>query len=171
MKDHASIVLFTEARALIEEAIEIEKKFNAIGDVLRQMGYGGDPSGLDELPFPWMDVTWVNQSMTGPSDIDPFFIEGPRRARTARVVRRISMARQRQLLGEEQDWKCYYCREQGDGSKGPDGRIWHVDHMVAIVNGGDNKLDNLVLACATCNLAKLRHSAEEYFQVLARRAA
>lgn len=169
MRDHASIVLFTEARALIEEAIEIERKFNAIGDVLRQMGYGGDPSGLDELPFPWMDVTWVNQSMSGPGDIDQFFKEGPRRE--SAPVRRIAMTRQRAVLGNAQGWKCYYCQDQGDGSKGPDGRIWHVDHMVAIINGGDNKLDNLVLACATCNLAKLRQSAEEYFQALARKTA
>jgi len=46
-----------------------------------------------------------------------------------------------------------------------DGRVWHVDHAYPIVHGGDNRRDNKVLSCATCNLSKGPKSAKEFANV------
>lgn len=43
---------------------------------------------------------------------------------------------------------CQYC-----GSH-PPAVILHVDHIVAVANGGENDSDNLVTACEPCNLGK-----------------
>src|SRR5262245_15321286 len=43
---------------------------------------------------------------------------------------------------------CQYC-----GQRAPD-VVLHVDHRVALVDGGTNDLDNLVTACAACNTGK-----------------
>lgn len=43
---------------------------------------------------------------------------------------------------------CQYC-----GAHPPDVTL-HVDHVIAIANGGRNDMDNLVTACADCNLGK-----------------
>lgn len=43
---------------------------------------------------------------------------------------------------------CQYC-----GSTPPK-VILHVDHIVAVANGGKNDLDNLVTSCDSCNLGK-----------------
>ena len=40
---------------------------------------------------------------------------------------------------------CYYCGEQT-------GRHYHVDHVVPLSLGGSNGPENLVIACASCNL-------------------
>lgn len=45
-------------------------------------------------------------------------------------------------------FKCVYCGAH------PPGVLLHVDHVVAVANGGDNHIDNLVSACAPCNLGK-----------------
>lgn len=46
---------------------------------------------------------------------------------------------------------------------GPDGRNWHIDHVYPKALGGDDGLDNRVLACATCNLSKKHKSANAFF--------
>jgi hypothetical protein len=45
-------------------------------------------------------------------------------------------------------FRCVYC-----GSTPNDGPL-HVDHVLAIANGGTDEIDNLVAACAACNLGK-----------------
>ena len=52
-----------------------------------------------------------------------------------------------------QKGRCYYCGEKV-------GRRYHVDHVVPLSRGGSNGPENLVIACASCNLrknAKLPH--------------
>ncbi len=49
---------------------------------------------------------------------------------------------------------CHYCQQPGTLHDGPDGQRWHLDHTLARSKGGPDHLDNLVLACATCNIAK-----------------
>jgi 5-methylcytosine-specific restriction endonuclease McrA len=49
------------------------------------------------------------------------------------------------------NYTCQYCGGKGDTRKGPDGRSWHIDHIVPVALSGDNSPDNLTLACATCN--------------------
>jgi hypothetical protein len=46
-------------------------------------------------------------------------------------------------------FRCAYC-----GRGQPDGVQLHIDHLVPVVAGGKNELDNLVTSCATCNLGK-----------------
>jgi hypothetical protein len=43
---------------------------------------------------------------------------------------------------------CQYC-----GNHPPDA-ILHIDHIVAVANGGTNEPDNFITACQTCNLGK-----------------
>ncbi len=46
-------------------------------------------------------------------------------------------------------FRCAYC---GRGQE--DGVQLHIDHLVPVAGGGRNELDNLVTACASCNLGK-----------------
>lgn len=43
---------------------------------------------------------------------------------------------------------CQYCGEQ------PPNVILHVDHILAVANGGTNDTENLTTACKDCNLGK-----------------
>lgn len=52
------------------------------------------------------------------------------------------------------DFTCHYCGERGATNDGPDGRAWHIDHVIPRSKGGRDERANYVLACATCNLAK-----------------
>lgn len=45
-------------------------------------------------------------------------------------------------------FKCQYCGGH------PPKALLHVDHIVPVAEGGGNDKDNLVTACATCNLGK-----------------
>lgn len=47
---------------------------------------------------------------------------------------------------QQQDGKCYWCRQPLTE--------YHVDHIVALVQGGSNGPENLCCACPTCNLRK-----------------
>lgn len=55
------------------------------------------------------------------------------------------------LLLSVQEGCCYYCASNiiDEAKKG-----YHIDHYVALSNGGMNEISNLVLACPACNLAK-----------------
>ena len=57
-------------------------------------------------------------------------------------------ARTRYMVFERDGYTCQYC-----GAKAPDAEL-HVDHIVPVSKGGGNSLDNLVTACAACNLGK-----------------
>ena len=48
---------------------------------------------------------------------------------------------------ERDGWKCVVC-----GSEGP----LELDHAMALMNGGDNGLDNLHTLCHECHVAKTR---------------
>ena len=65
-------------------------------------------------------------------------------------------------LGEACSWVCCYCTRSGDRNVDPDGRTWHVDHLYAQANGGDSAPDNLVLACAACNISKSKKLIAEF---------
>jgi hypothetical protein len=72
----------------------------------------------------------------------------------------------RHRLGAAQQWRCYYCHEQGTENSGADQRTWHVDHVYAKALGGDSKEDNLVLACATCNLKKNHKLVSDFLGIV-----
>lgn len=46
-------------------------------------------------------------------------------------------------------YRCRYC-----GNTPADGVLLHVDHIVAVAEGGSNELSNLATACLPCNLGK-----------------
>ena len=81
---------------------------------------------------------------------------GCRYDRTARRLVRRCMAR-----WEELDlWACAYC-----------GHPWeHVDHVLARSRGGSDEPENLVPACAECNLSKNDRPVVEWFTELRNRA-
>jgi hypothetical protein len=47
-------------------------------------------------------------------------------------------------------FRCRYCGRQA----GQDGVVLAVDHVISVVYGGDNRIDNLLTACKTCNGGK-----------------
>lgn len=49
---------------------------------------------------------------------------------------------------------CQYC-----GAKAPDAQL-HIDHQLAVAEGGTNDIDNLITACVRCNLGKSDLSAD-----------
>jgi hypothetical protein len=56
---------------------------------------------------------------------------------------------------------CVYCGED----PGPGGR--EVDHKVSFAKGGPHALDNLCVACKTCNSTKRDKTAEEFMALRA----
>lgn len=61
--------------------------------------------------------------------------------------------------------RCFYCGFQFDLNRliNPQGYLWiykrgktpfHIDHKTPLAHGGANEKENLVLACAKCNLKK-----------------
>jgi len=52
------------------------------------------------------------------------------------------------------EFQCQYCGGEGDEHTGPDGRPWHIDHIIPVTRGGPSVRENLTLACHTCNLRK-----------------
>jgi hypothetical protein len=61
-------------------------------------------------------------------------------------------------------FKCQYCGAH------PPGVLLHVDHVVAVAEGGSNSDDNLVTACEPCNLGKGARSLQVVPQSLAEKA-
>jgi hypothetical protein len=89
----------------------------------------------------------------------------------AKVNRRNGKARRRLVVGEhtaedvqrilkQQRGRCAYCRNKlGD---------FHVDHIVAVANGGTNDARNIQLTCAKCNREKSARDPIHYAQILGR---
>ena len=63
------------------------------------------------------------------------------------------------LLQELQDNACYYC-----GTSIKDGA--HVDHLVSVVGGGHDGIDNIMLTCAACNAAKRGGDEDSFWKHL-----
>lgn len=66
------------------------------------------------------------------------------RSRPRRTIR----TEERAALLAEFEGRCAYC----DGILS--GKRWHIDHVIPLSAGGSDKRDNLVPACARCNLLK-----------------
>jgi 5-methylcytosine-specific restriction endonuclease McrA len=72
----------------------------------------------------------------------------------ARAGRRSIPLSVRSEIKERDGLTCRYCRYPGSDEHGPDFRPWHIDHIIPVVDGGGNEMENLALACSTCNLRK-----------------
>ena len=77
--------------------------------------------------------------------------------------------RRRFEIFERDGFSCRYC------GKTPPGVILHVDHIIAVIEGGSNEPENLITSCSECNLGKgrkaLTASAPLDYQGLADEAA
>lgn len=60
----------------------------------------------------------------------------------------------RKAVRERDGERCVYCGDEA----GP----FHLDHVVPYSRGGDHEVDNLVVACATCNVSKGAKTLEEW---------
>lgn len=58
-------------------------------------------------------------------------------------------------LYKNQRGKCFYCKKKVHDK-------YHVDHVVPLSKGGEDSLDNLVIACPKCNLSKSNSLLEEW---------
>lgn len=162
----AALRLFAAAKAHIESAIEIQDAYNEIAEALSAMGYGDEPPMHGQQPVYRMNVDWFNCTMQGPEDLDYFVLEGPKRRPIPMTGRQGNLQLQKRKIASVQGWQCFYCGIAGDEDRGPDGRVWHIDHYYPVAKGGDSELDNLVLSCATCNLDKKAMLAADYFRKL-----
>lgn len=59
-----------------------------------------------------------------------------------------------QLIFQRDGYVCYYC--------GVTSGKFHIDHMTPLSRGGTNTMDNLTVACQTCNLRKHTLTAKEF---------
>ena len=60
----------------------------------------------------------------------------------------------------EQGGACFYCHT-------PLFAAYHVEHKILLSRGGTDRLANIRLACAPCNLRKGAKTADEFFALLA----
>jgi len=62
-----------------------------------------------------------------------------------------------------QNGACFYCTKAL--------RKFHIEHKTPLSRGGTNWPDNIVCACASCNLRKGARTADEFFAILHAEAA
>lgn len=164
----AAKVLVDRAKELLETALLCLDEYNEVAEALEELGYREVVALFDNVelfPPPPLGLSSGNANYDDTKFLDEILKTGPiGKPDTGASGRKFSLAAERGRLGGESGWKCFYCGEQGESQKGPDGRNWHVDHAYPVSRGGDNEQDNLVLACATCNLEKKALSAAEYFK-------
>ena len=59
------------------------------------------------------------------------------------------------LQYNSQKGKCWHCGVELNG-------VYHVDHLIPLAKGGTNAANNIVCACAKCNLSKGAKTTQEW---------
>jgi 5-methylcytosine-specific restriction endonuclease McrA len=77
--------------------------------------------------------------------------------------RRQWTAKERRTIWENSEKECRYC---GVPLASCSGDIMHIDHIVPVIAGGGDDIDNLGAACVTCNLKKNAKSEEKFLAEL-----
>jgi 5-methylcytosine-specific restriction endonuclease McrA len=77
--------------------------------------------------------------------------------------RRQWTAAERKKIWTNSEKQCRYCRTSLESAGGD---IMHIDHIVPVIAGGSDDLDNLTAACVTCNLKKNAKSEERFLAEL-----
>lgn len=86
----------------------------------------------------------------------------PEKRRAWRKVRRANRGKKiREYFGKLQRGRCAICREKL-------GSETHIDHIMPLALGGQNRRSNLQLTCAPCNLSKGAVHPVEFAQSLGR---
>lgn len=62
---------------------------------------------------------------------------------------------------EEQGYMCFYCSHPLEDD-------YHVDHYYPLSNGGSNDIENIVIACPTCNMKKSARDPHEFMASIGR---
>lgn len=153
--------LFAEAIGYFDEMQHFQDRYNDLAGDLYRMGYRLPQMMAD---YPCLRIEQCD-SFSRREHLIEFFAVG----RVAAVIeiskkradKRVSHNEVIAALGKHFHWICIYCQRAGDESKGPDGRVWHVDHGYPRILGGDDDPENLILACATCNLSKNKKTVME----------
>jgi 5-methylcytosine-specific restriction endonuclease McrA len=83
-----------------------------------------------------------------------------RRARVRSVPGRHTKAQILELF-ERQKHRCATCKAKISKKSG-DPKKYHVDHVVPIIKGGSNGMENIQLLCEPCNLRKNKRDAEDW---------
>ena len=65
---------------------------------------------------------------------------------------------------EKSNGRCWYCSVELPTEVSG----WHCDHQLPKSRGGSDNLDNLVAACARCNIRKRNRTVEEFRHYLQR---
>lgn len=81
------------------------------------------------------------------------------------LVTQEDMKRIRRQVISRDGCVCTYCGDQLEVSQVT------VDHLIPETRGGEDSVENLVVACAPCNKDKANFTYEEYFLLLAQRIA
>lgn len=71
--------------------------------------------------------------------------------------------KEREKIWIQSERMCRYCKTILESCSGD---IMHVDHIVPVVAGGSDDLDNLAAACVSCNLAKNAKSEDSFLALL-----
>jgi len=74
----------------------------------------------------------------------------------------------RDSVFEAGDWRCHYCDVRVKKTKKLCRTTATIDHIVAVANGGDNRMDNLITACLSCNSRKNAKPYAEYMASIGR---
>ena len=147
-----ALELFDQVYAALCAAQAAIDRYNALTGRFYTLGYSFPTIISFESLMDTGD--WRNFTI---DDLPDFLQAGP-------VVRKFTRAELLQRLGRESSWRCPYCGLTGTEELGPDGRTWHLDHGYPKALGGDNRADNMILACATCNVRKNAKTAAEVFK-------
>lgn len=80
----------------------------------------------------------------GPSGVEPISI--PYRQPGASRVYSPEFERNKSELLRSHSGRCFYCEQESDA--------FEIDHVLPVVRGGGDNLENLVVACRKCNRSK-----------------
>ena len=112
-----------------------------------------------ESPNPWCALLgvglvlgglWIAAELFGPQP-------APRRRRRRYQSDPVSVD-DKDYVSFRDGWQCVYCGRRVSR------RNRHIDHRVSRINGGTNHLNNLCLACASCNLSKGPLNSREFIR-------
>ncbi len=79
----------------------------------------------------------------------------------SKTIRNYSLTKKERLeIWKKTDGKCHICGEKIDNNN------FEADHVKAFSSGGDNKIDNFLASCSTCNNYRWHYSSEEIKWIL-----
>lgn len=100
----------------------------------------------------WGCLSWLVRCLLG------WLVPEPAPPKRRGVPRRLRKQLWRRYHGDERLGVCYCCGVFIER----DTRHWHAAHVTAVVEGGEDHLDNLRTTCAYCNLSMGRRNLYDF---------